>query len=176
MDKRKITLFVSGIVVLIAAVFLSVWDSNRNEAGACVILPQAYCDIVEENYADSQFIGMTANIPAFTKVYAPFDGTLKYSGTTIMNGTRVGVWSVENNPSGSLNEQSTAAVFLANLTRILGEGNSVNVRKGDFIGRTTKALAAESGYNFLVDFKRYNAGIGYSLTDADLTRQFFPAQ
>ena len=174
MDKRKISLLILGIVVLIAAVGFSVWDSGRSTPGTCVILPQVYCDVVEESYSDGQFIGMTANIPPLTKVYAPFDGVLKYSGTTTMNGREIGLWSVENNSSGSLDEQSVATVFLANLMRIAGQQNTANVKKGDFLGRTIQSLSADNGYNFLVDFKRYNAVIGYSLTDADLMRQFFP--
>jgi hypothetical protein len=137
-------------------------------------LPQAYCDAIKETYVSGQFIGMTANLRPGVKVYAPFAGTLKYAGTIPLNNAATGVWTIENNPSGSLDVNTTAAVFLVNLTKKLDEGKMISVKKGELLGRAVGPSASSDGYNFLADFKRYNPAVGYSLTDATLLRQFFP--
>ncbi|MCL4406422.1 MAG: hypothetical protein M1586_00385 [Patescibacteria group bacterium] len=176
MDKRKVLLLILLIIAVAAAAGYFVWDFLKNKSGTCLVLPQAYCDAAKETYVSGQFIGITANLRPGVKVYAPFDGTLKYSGKTSMNGVETGIWTIENNPSGSLDVQSTAAVFLANLTRKLDQGKTVSVKKGELLGRSIGSIAAVDSYNFLADFKRYNPMVGYSLTDADLLRQFFPAK
>jgi hypothetical protein len=166
MDKRKVLLFVLAVVILLGVTGYLVWDYSKNKPGECVVLPEMFCGSAKETYVSGQFIGITANLRPGLKIYAPFDGVLKYSGKTTINGQETGIWIVENSPSGSFDVETTAAVFLTNLTRKLDQGKTVNVKKGEFLGRSTGPLAFGDGYNFLADFKRYNPEIGYSLTDA----------
>jgi hypothetical protein len=176
MDKRKILLFVLAVVILLGVAGYLVWDYSKNKSGKCVVLPEIFCGSAKETYVSSQFIGISANLQPGSKIYAPFDGVLKYSGKTTMNGEETGIWIVENSPTDVLDSETIDAVFFANLTRKLDQGKDVAIKKGESLGRTTSPLAASDSYNFLADFKRYNPNFGYALTDAALLHQFFPAE
>lgn len=175
MDRKKILFFVLGIAVIVGVAGYFVADFLQNQAGGCVVLPEAYCASATDRYVSGQFIGVSANLKRGVKVYIPFDGELRHSARVTIQGREIDVWIVENNPNGTFDTESTAAVFFTDLTRKLEEGKTVKVSKGQLLGRTSSVLATDSKeYNFLVDFKRYSPDFGYSLTDADLLRQFFP--
>jgi hypothetical protein len=174
MDKRKVLFLVFGVVAVFVAIGYFSWDFLRNKSGSCVVLPEEYCVLAEETYVDSQFIGVTANLQSGVKVYAPFNGILKYAGKITINNEEADIWIVENSPTAALSSETTDAVFFVNLTRKLSQGKTVAVKTGEFLGRTTSPMAENKGYNILMDFKRYNPNFGYALTDASLLHQFFP--
>lgn len=177
MDRKKILFFVLGIIVVVGAIGCLVSDFLRNRSGGCVILPETHCASAQDRYVSGQFIGISANLKKGVKLYAPFDGELRHSAKVAIQTKEMDVWIVENNPNGVLDVDSTAAVFFTDLARKLEEGKTVKVSKGQLLGRTSSVLATDSEvYNFLVDFKRYNPNLGYSLTDAALLRQFFPGK